>query len=139
MQDMINYLRILVPTAGPVPAREKADYIMKIAQRLHGEVDVLHIIDKSTADPEKKAEGQQALEIFRYTGERFGVKVNIHLKEGTVVPTITEFANDERIDLIVMGASEDGKIVAEWIVSDLKEKTKVPVVIVPYGLSNILE
>ena len=139
MQDMISYLRILVPTAGPVPAREKADYIMKIAQRLHGEVDVLHIIDKSTANPEKKAEGQQALEIFRYTGERFGVKVNTHLKEGTVVPTITEFANDERIDLIVMGASEDGKIVAEWIVSDLKEKTKVPVVIVPYGLSNILE
>ncbi len=139
MQDSITYLRLLVPTAGPVPARENADYIMKIAKRVHGQVDVIHIIDKALVDTEKMAEGQKALEIFKYAGDRFGVKVNTHLKEGTVVPIITSFAIDEHIDLIVMGASEDGKIVAEWIVSDLKEKTKVPVVIVPYGLSNILE
>ena len=132
-------MRILVPTAGPVPAREKADYIMKIAKKLHAEVDVLHIVDKSMVDPEKKSEGKKALDIFKYAGDRFGVKVNAHLEEGEIVPVITSIADQEHIDLIVMGASEDGKIVAEWIVSDLKEKTKVPVVIVPYGLSNILE
>ena len=58
MQETINYLRILVPTAGPVPARDRADYIMKIAQRLHAEIDVLHIIDKSLVETKKMEEGQ---------------------------------------------------------------------------------
>jgi len=139
MQETINYLRILVPTAGPVPARDRADYILKIAKRLHAEIDVLHIIDKSLMETEKKQEGQQALDIFQYAGERFGVKVRAHLKEGELIPTLISFANDNQIDLIIMGASDDGKIVAEWVVSDLKEHTVTPVVIVPYGLSKILD
>ena len=139
MQETINYLRILVPTAGPVPARDRADYIMKIAQRLHAEIDVLHIIDKSLVETEKMEEGQQALDIFQYAGERFGVKVRSHLKEGELIPTLISFANDQQIDLIVMGASDDGQIVAEWVVSDLKEKTIIPVVIVPYGFSQLLD
>jgi nucleotide-binding universal stress UspA family protein len=139
MAEMITYLRILVPTAGPVPARDRADYILKIAQRLHGELEVLHIIDKSLEDPTKKEEGQQALDIFQYAGERFGIKVRTHLEEGELIPTLVSFANEHQIDLIVMGASEDGQIVAEWVVSDLKEKSTVPVVIVPYGFSQLLD
>jgi nucleotide-binding universal stress UspA family protein len=139
MSELITYLRILVPTAGPVPARDRADYILKIAQRLHAELDVLHIIDKTEDDPNKREEGQQALDIFQYAGQRFGIKVQTYLEEGELIPTLVSFAKDHQTDLIVMGASEDGQIVAEWVVSDLKVKTSVPVVIVPYGFSQLLE
>lgn len=123
-------MKILVPTAGPVPAAEKANYILEIAKKLKADVIVLHILDLA-----ETSDGQKALKIFEDLGAEVNVKVKTILKEGNVVPSIVECAEDEKVNLIIMGGSE-GRIVAEWIVTDVLEKSNVPVVIIPYGFNK---
>jgi nucleotide-binding universal stress UspA family protein len=118
-------MKILVPTSGIVPAKEKAEYILDLAKRLNSEVAVIHILDLG-----EDAGGEEALQVFKDIGEKMGVNVTTHLKEGNVVPTIVDFAESENAGLIVMGASE-GRIVAEWILTDVIDKTSIPVVIIP--------
>jgi len=122
-----DLMRILVPTAGIVPAAEKANYILEIAKKLKADITVLHILDLA-----ETSDGEKALKIFEDLGKEFGVNVKTILKEGNVVPCIVECAEDEKTNLIIMGASE-GRIIAEWIVSQVLEKSNVPVVIIPYG------
>lgn len=123
-------MKILVPTAGPVPAAEKANYILEIAKKLNADVTVLHILDLAETDT-----GEKALKIFEDLGSELGVKVKTTLKEGNVVPIIVDTADDEKANLIIMGASE-GRIIADWIVTQVLEKSNVPVVIIPYGFSR---
>jgi nucleotide-binding universal stress UspA family protein len=125
-------IKILVPTAGPVPARENADYIMDIAEKLNAEIIAIHI-----ADTGETAEGKHALEIFGEVGTKRNIKTTTMLKRGEVVGTIAEVAEAEKVNLIVMGASS-GRLVADWIVTDVRKKTKIPVVIIPYGFSELL-
>ena len=118
-------MKILVPTSGIVPAKENADYILEIAKRLNAEISVIHILDLG-----EEARGEEALSVFADLGKEKGVNVTTNLKEGNVVPTIVDFAESENAGLIVMGATE-GRIVAEWIVTDVIDKTQIPVVIIP--------
>jgi len=120
-------MKLLVPTAGPQPARQNADYIIELARKLKAELDVLHILDLA-AD---RGPGDEALRIFKEAGNEKGVPVRTHLVEGNVVPTIVDMAEDMRSNLIVMGGSS-GTLVAEWIVTDVMNKSPVPVVIIPY-------
>lgn len=123
-------MRILVPTAGPVPAAENANYILEIARKLNADVTVLHILDLAETDA-----GEQALKIFKDLGDELGVKVNTILKEGNVVPTIVDCAIDEKANIIIMGATK-GRIVADWIVAQVLEKSNTPLVIIPYGFNK---
>lgn len=116
-----------MPTAGPVPAAENAYYILQIAKKLSADVVVLHILDLAEDDST-----EEALKIFKELGPEMDVKVKTILKEGNVVPIIVDSAEDEKVNLIIMGASK-GRIVAEWIVSQVLEKSNIPVVIIPYG------
>ena len=134
----ISFLKLLVPTAGPAPAKEKAEHVMRLAIKLHAEVLALHIL-KNQNDNEKNKQGKEALKIFEDTGIKYNVKVNTFLTEGELLPTIINFAKEKDVDLIVMGASEDGRMIAEWIVSDLRYKTDLPVVIEPHGFASITE
>jgi nucleotide-binding universal stress UspA family protein len=134
----ISYLKVLVPTAGPVPARERADDIMRIARNLNSELVIIHILTPEHVNNSlKRSEGEEALEIFVEAAGRKGIRISTELIEGEVVKSIIDYSEANGIDLIVMGASED-QIVAEWIISDLKKNSKVPVVVVPYGFSTIL-
>jgi nucleotide-binding universal stress UspA family protein len=134
----ISYLKILVPTAGPLPARERAEDVIHIAYKLNAGLVIMHILSPVTAkDDLKRQEGEEALEIFKNSAERRGMKIETVLAEGELVNSIIEYSMENNIDLIVMGAGED-RIVAEWIISDLKEQSKVPVVIIPYGFSSII-
>jgi nucleotide-binding universal stress UspA family protein len=125
-------MKLLVPTAGPIPAKERADYILSIAKNFGAEVLVLHIAEEG----EDQTTGKEALMIFEDAGKRLEIPLTTHLKIGKVVKTLSEFAETESVDLIVMGASE-GRIVAQWIVTDVIERSKIPVVIIPYGFSQI--
>jgi len=123
---VLRTMKILVPTAGTKPARENADYILYIAKKLKAEVSVIHILDIGEESPG----GEEALNIFKEEAENWDVKVTTHLIEGNVVPTIVDFAEEENVNLIIMGASR-GRIIADWIVTDILDKTKIPVVIIP--------
>jgi len=119
-------MKILIATAGPVPAKKKAEYIVNIAKRLDAELIALHILREEQA----KAKGEEALEIFAQAGQEAHVNVAKVLEKGDIVPTIVKSAEKEGADLIVMGAS-DGKVVTEWISASVTEKTKMPVVVIP--------
>jgi nucleotide-binding universal stress UspA family protein len=132
----ISYLKVLVPISGPVPARDKAERIMKLALRLRAEVIALNIV-KCFEDEKECSEGNEALQIFEDTAIKYNIKITTFLKEGKLLETLINFAKDQDADLIVMGASEDGRLIAEWIVSDLRYKTDLPVVIDPHGFVTI--
>ena len=123
-------MKILVTTAGPVPAKNKAEYIINIAKRLGAEVIALHILKG-----EDQKQGQKALTIFSEAGRRANVNVARVLKEGDIVPIIIESAQKEAVDLIIMGASE-GKIVAEWVSASVMGKTEIPVVVIPHKFKS---
>lgn len=124
--------RILVPTAGPVPARMNADYIMNLAQHLQAEIYAIHIRDIE----EVREDGVEALRIFEGAGKRWNVPVTVELMVGHIVDNITDVVEKQNIDLIVMGGSQD-RLVADWLVTQVLQKTRVPVVIIPFGLDNM--
>jgi nucleotide-binding universal stress UspA family protein len=132
----ISFLKIMVPISGPVPAKDRAEHIMRLATKLHGEIIALHIVN-SLDDKEKCDQGNQALKIFEDAGIKYNVKTTTKLAEGELLPTLINNAEELDVDLIVMGASEDGKLIAEWIVSDLRYKTHLPIVIEPHGFGTI--
>jgi len=120
-------MRLLATTAGTMPAKEKADYIMNIAKRLNADVAALHI-----SDYDHKMDGEAALKIFEDSAKRAHVKLIKVIQSGEIVPTIIETSVRVGADLIVMGASQ-GKVVNEWVGSDVIEKSKIPVVVIPHA------
>ena len=131
---MMELAKILVPTAGPVPARMNADYIMNLAKRLSASVYVIHIRDLQ----EDREPGVQALEIFEEAGLRWNVPVKTELLVGDVVENIIEVAQRERVDFIVMGSSQD-RIAANWIVAQVLRATKIPIFLIPFGIDELME
>ena len=124
-------MKILVPTAGAVPAKESAEYIVNIAKRIGAELTALHVLKE-----EEQAEiGEEALNLFSEAGQNVQVNVTKILKEGDIVSTIIESAEEESADLIVMGASR-GKVLAEWLSVDVMTKTAIPVVVIPHELKK---
>jgi len=122
-------MKILVPTAGPVPAREKADYIVNIAKGLGADLTVLHILKEG----EQGEKVEEAFDLFAQAGQKAEVNVAKLSGKGDVVSSIIDWAEEESADLIIMGASP-GKVVAEWISADVMTKTKIPVVVIPHEL-----
>lgn len=122
-------MKILVPTAGPVPAREKADYIVNIAKGLGADLTVLHILKEG----EQEGKGEEAFDLFARAGQKAEVNVTKLSGKGDVVSSIIGWAEKESADLIIMGASP-GKVVAEWISADVMTKTRIPVVVIPHEL-----
>jgi nucleotide-binding universal stress UspA family protein len=125
-------MKILIPTAGPEPAREKAEYVAKLASSLEAEMIVLHIVQNNNEKP-----GKEAFKIFENQCKKDKIKLKTIIKDGEVVPTISKVANEESADLIVMGASE-GRVVEKWLAADILERTKVPVVIIPMGFDSVV-
>ena len=124
-------MKLLIPTAGPVPAREKAEYVSKLACSLEAELLVLHIVQNNDEKP-----GLQAFKIFENQCNKDNVKLKTIIEHGKIVPTITKVADSEKADLIVMGASES-QIVGSWLATDVMERSKIPIVIIPMGFENM--
>ncbi len=116
-----------MPTAGQTTAAEIADYVMQIANAIGAEVLALHVIPNGVS----REPGELSLEFFQNAGQQSGVKVECHFREGAVIHQIVDFAEQQRVDLIVMGASQ-GRVVDQWISSDVRDGTAIPVLIIPY-------
>ena len=121
--------RILVPTSGPSAAAETADYAMQIADSLNATVVVLHVVRSGKT----REGGELTMEYFAEAGENNEVNVVTHFAEGALLDTIIDFAEENDIDLIVMGASQ-GTIVDKWISSDVRDNTSIPVLVIPYQI-----
>lgn len=126
-------MKLLVPTAGPVPAREKAEYVSKLACSLEAEIIVLHIVKDNNEEA-----GKEAFKIFENQCNKENLKLKTIIEKGEIIPSISKVASQENADLIVMGASE-GRVVAKWMAADVIERSKVPVVIIPMGFEHMFE
>ncbi len=124
-------MKLLIPTAGPIPAKEKAEYISKLANSLKAELIVLHIVQNNDESP-----GKKAFKIFENQCKKDKIKLQTVIDHGEIVVTISKIANKYDVDLIVMGASE-GKIVSKWLAADVLERAKVPMVIIPMGFEDV--
>jgi len=121
--------KILVPTAGCTAAAETADYVMQVARAINADVVVLHVIKSGGS----KEAGELYLEYFANAGEESDVHVKCNFQEGAVAHTIADFAEENEVDLIVMGASQ-GRVVDQWLSSDVRESTSIPVLIIPFQI-----
>jgi len=119
-------MKILVPSAGTEPAKENVRYIVDIAKKLGAEILALHIVA-----PGDQTTEEEVFSVFTKEAQKSEVPVWKLLWKGEVVPTIINVAQKEGVDLIVMGASE-GRVVADWVSSDVVGKSGVPVVVIPH-------
>ena len=120
---------ILVPTAGQTTARETADYIMQIAKSLDAKVIALHVVK-----PEMSTEpGELSLEYFSNAGKENDIEVECCFRTGGVIHQIADFAEENEVDLIVMGAS-DGRVLDRWLSADVSQSTAIPVLVIPYQI-----
>ncbi|WP_372682220.1 universal stress protein [Desulfosarcina sp.] len=121
-------MRILYTTAGPVAARENAAYVVNIAKRLGAELTVLHVIDEE----DEQERGNKALNVFLECGKKTRVQVTGILQTGDIISQIVKLAEKESSAMIIMGASR-GMLLNEWLSSYVKQKTTVPVLVIPIG------
>jgi len=119
-------MKIIVPTAGSMPDKRTAGYVINIAKRLHAQLVVLRILTEN----ETEAAGEQSLSLFIENGKEEKVPVNGILRRGDIALVIIEVAEEKSVDLIILGASH-GEIVAEWLNAKAMEKTDIPVLIIP--------
>jgi nucleotide-binding universal stress UspA family protein len=96
---------------------------------------VIHVRSKGSKLGEK--EEKEAFRIFEEAAEKAGVEVETKLVEGDVVQSILEAADDEEVDLIVMGATAEPEL-KKWIkgnvLIEVMERATVPVTIIPSAL-----
>ncbi len=119
-------MKIIVPSAGPVPDNRTVDYVINIAKRLNSQLVALRIL----SEKESEADGEQSLRLFDENGKREKVPVNIILRRGDTVSVVIETAQEKSVDLIILGVSR-GEIVAEWMNAGAMERTDIPVLLIP--------
>jgi len=119
-------VKIIIPSAGSVADQRTVDYVIDIAKRLNAQLVVLRIL----SEKETEVEGEQSLRLFVENGKREKVPVNIILRRGDIVSVIIETAQEESVDLIILGVSR-GEIVAEWMNAGAMERADIPVLLIP--------
>ncbi len=121
--------KILVPTDGSSSAVETADYAMQIAKAIEADVLVLQVILRGGP----RETDAVSMKCFTDAGKEHNVSVQCAFREGAIIHQIVEFAEKNDVDLIVMGASK-GRIVDQWVSSDVRENTTIPVLVIPYQI-----
>ncbi|PKK82595.1 MAG: hypothetical protein CVT49_13005 [candidate division Zixibacteria bacterium HGW-Zixibacteria-1] len=121
-------MKILVPTAGFPPAKQSADYIVRIANNLSADLVVLHVYSGTNPEPNAKA----AFDVFVETANKAGINVQSRVQRGNIVDSIISVAESGEYALIIMGASA-GIGLEEWISSQVLHSSHLPVVVIPHA------
>ena len=115
MSDQKKFTKILVSIDGSEPSTNAADYAISVANIYHSELIALHVIpsDVSLFGPsppphldELKKEAQQYLDKIVQTARMNNNSIQVESKiiaSPSVVGGIVNFAENEGIDLIVVG------------------------------------
>lgn len=117
------YDRILIPTDGEDPADKGAEHGIELAAAVGASVHVLYVIDLPGIprtvyvrdDEEELREryreyGEQVTEEVCEAAAKSGVECTTAIKTGSIHEEITDYAEEEGIDLIVMGTAYRGKV-----------------------------
>lgn len=137
--------KILVPTDFSDNALKAITYASEIAQKSGAVVCLLHAIEPTInmvnpqADlyrDEVVQEKSEQLQLSQkvVTDNYPGIKIDIELSRGAIIPSILDFAEREKMDLIVMGttgASGLKEIFIGSVAAGVIGKTKIPVLAIP--------
>ena len=117
------YDRILIPTDGSAPAEKGANHAIELAAALGATVHALYVIDlpgipRALAlrdDEEEMREryrefGEEVTGDVRDVAAGADVECVTAMKSGSVHEEISDYAEDEDIDAIVMGTPYRGKV-----------------------------
>lgn len=126
--------KILVPTSGTITAFEAAEYAMRVATAVKAEIHVLHV----ATEGENVDSMSDSLKVFELAGKKSDVPVHGSSVIGNVVDQIIDFAEENEMNLILMGAS-DGAVVEKWISHEVLGHTKIPVLVMPYQIFDFDE
>ena len=138
------FRNIVIATDGSENTRRAIDYGIKFAKFSGATVHALHVMDTSsvtqswTAGKETmyellKKEGQKAISKVKECGEASGVEVKEVLMEGHPSKEIIDFAENNDIDLIVMGTlGKTGlnRFLMGSVAENVVRHSKVPVLVV---------
>ncbi|MBD3372263.1 MAG: hypothetical protein GF403_06045 [Candidatus Coatesbacteria bacterium] len=117
-------LRVLATTAGSVPARHKGAYIIHVAEELGAELLVLHVIE----DESRWQDGDWALSLYDVKGAEINVRTLLRI--GKAPQVISQVAEEEEVDVITLGLSEDNKAPLK-VINELSRLTTTPILLVP--------
>ncbi|MEF8855936.1 MAG: universal stress protein [Haloplanus sp.] len=139
------YDRILVPTDGSDPAAAAVDHALTIADRFDATVHALYVVDIDGIAHEApglgldalrdtlRSEGETATAAVEERAEERGVAVRQSVIEGLAEDAIVDYADDEGIDLIVMG-THGRRGLDRYLVGSVTERvvrrTDVPTLVV---------
>jgi nucleotide-binding universal stress UspA family protein len=125
-------MKVLAAIAGPISAKKKTNYNIRIAKRLGAELIALHVLKNEKLTKR----GEIALSFLSKACQKAKVKVKTVLKKTDVVTAIIQTAKEEKVDLIIMGADKK-KVVSEWLSADVMKKTKIPAVVIPHEFKKV--
>ncbi|MFI5383535.1 MAG: universal stress protein [Methanosarcina thermophila] len=138
--------QILIATDGSETANEAADFAMEMFGCSGAKVYAVYVIDttpyrsipldkiwsKETLDEFEKA-GQEATSYVEKIGKAAGVEVETRVLRGNPAEKIMSFAEDNNIDMIVVGSLGKGgyeRIVLGSVSEKVVRHAKVPVLVV---------
>lgn len=117
------YDRILIPTNGSAPAEKGANHAIELAAALDATVHALYVADLpgvpralALRDDEKEVReryrehGKEVTGDVRDVAADAGIECVTAMKSGSVHEEIADYAEDENIDVIVMGTAYRGKV-----------------------------
>ncbi|ESP88600.1 universal stress protein [Candidatus Halobonum tyrrellensis] len=107
------YDEILVPTDGSPAAAAAIEHAVTLAERFDATIHALYVVDMTgyttleagtgVVVEALEEEGEAAVDAVREAAEAADVPVTEHVVSGSPYRSILEYANDEEVDLIVMG------------------------------------
>ena len=113
------YQRILVPLDGSELAEVALPYAEELAERLGGEMTLLHVCD-SAEDPNRHTHEVYIEKMAESMGER-GLKAKPALLFGHVAEQRVDYADTEAIGLIIM-ATHGRSGIRRWVLGDVAAK-----------------
>ena len=107
------YDRILTPTDGSNPSNRGVDRAIELAARFDSTVHALYVVDGSAYSTLEagsevvidalEAEGEQATDRVADAAAAAGVETTTTVTSGTAYRAIREYADEQAVDMIVMG------------------------------------
>ena len=139
----MSHSRILVAVSSPWASEKQAEVVADLASRLDAEAVVVHVAqvrDEDDDESDSRQRGEQTLNLLTEALKQAGVQADgLMLFSADAAKAILSTANARRCTLIVIGASQKGKVKRMFggdLPHTIAQHTKIPVMILPVDWSG---
>jgi len=142
---IMSYKKILIPTDGSAVSMEAANQALEIAKAMNSKVHVIYVVDivpfvglptEGLWESMKEIleeEGTEALQKIKKKAKEMGLHITSEVLEGSPSNEIVQYAEKEKMDLIVIGTSGKSgldKILLGSVAEKVSKKAHCPVLLV---------